>query len=63
MTSTWKPGDPPSELELLRAEVKRLQRVVECLEKERSDEGWRTNPDRMGGGGWTPEELDQYRWK
>ena len=26
-----------------------------------SDDSWITNPDRMGGGGWTAEELDPNR--
>jgi hypothetical protein len=60
--SDWKPGDPPSELEELRAELARLKRKVARLEKELSDHSWTTNPDRQGGG-WSAEELDQYSWK
>ena len=34
------------------------------LEKQASDDSWITNPDRMGGGGWTADELDPNRgWK
>ena len=45
-------------------ELKRiLQDVEQCVKKE-SDDSWVTNPDRMGGGGWTAEELDPNRgWK
>lgn len=37
---------------------------VEQLEERISNIGWELNPDRMGGGGWTAEELDPNRgWK
>ncbi len=37
---------------------------VSQLEKQASDDSWITNPDRMGGGGWTADELDPNRgWK
>lgn len=51
-------------LEVNIGELKRiLQDVEQCVKKE-SDDSWITNPDRMGGGGWTAEELDPNRgWK
>lgn len=51
-------------LEINIAELKQiLQDVEQCVKKE-SDDSWITNPDRMGGGGWTAEELDPNRgWK
>lgn len=61
--NSWKPGDPPSELEELKAELARLKRKVARLEKELQDHSWTTNPDRQGGGGWSAQELNQYRWK
>jgi hypothetical protein len=37
---------------------------IEKLKKQISDDSWIINPDRMGGGGWTAEELDPNRgWK
>jgi len=37
---------------------------IEKLKKQISDDSWITNPDRMGGGGWTADELDLDRgWK
>lgn len=45
-------------------ELKRILQDVEVCCKQASDESWITNPDRMGGGGWTAEELDPNRgWK
>jgi hypothetical protein len=45
-------------------ELKRILKDVELCAKQASDESWITNPDRMGGGGWTAEELDPNRgWK
>ena len=51
-------------LEVNIKELKRiLQDVEQCVKKE-FDDSWITNPDRMGGGGWTTEELDPNRgWK
>lgn len=51
-------------LEINISELNRiLQDVGQCAQKE-SDDSWITNPDRMGGGGWTAEELDPNRgWK
>ena len=51
-------------LEINIAELKRILQDVEMCCKEASDDSWITNPDRMGGGGWTAEELDPNRgWK
>lgn len=58
--SDWKPGDPPSELDDLRAELARLKRKVVRLEKELSEHSWTTNPDRSGGA-WTQEEIDRSK--
>jgi hypothetical protein len=45
-------------------ELKRILADVEVCAKQASDDSWITNPDRMGGGGWTAEELDPNRgWK
>ena len=51
-------------LELNIDELKRVLQDVEQCAKQASDDSWITNPDRMGGGGWTAEELDPNRgWK
>ena len=53
-----------SMLEINIAELKRILQDVEQCVKKASDDSWITNPDRMGGGGWTAEELDPNRgWK
>jgi hypothetical protein len=45
-------------------ELKRILKDVEQCVKQASDNSWMTNPDRMGGGGWTADELDPNRgWK
>jgi hypothetical protein len=45
-------------------ELKRILQDVEVCAKQASDDSWITNPDRMGGGGWTADELDPNRgWK
>ena len=45
-------------------ELKRILKDVEVCAKKESDDSWITNPDRMGGGGWSAEELDPNRgWK
>lgn len=45
-------------------ELKRILQDVEVCCKQAADDSWITNPDRMGGGGWTAEELDPNRgWK
>ena len=45
-------------------ELKRILADVEQCAKQASDDSWITNPDRMGGGGWTQDELDPNRgWK
>lgn len=45
-------------------ELRAILKDVEVCCKQASDESWITNPDRMGGGGWTAEELDPNRgWK
>ena len=45
-------------------ELKRILQDVEQCAKQASDDSWITNPDRMGGGGWTADELDPNRgWK
>jgi len=45
-------------------ELRRILQDVEQCVKHASDDSWITNPDRMGGGGWTQEELDPNRgWK
>lgn len=46
------------------AELKRILEDLEVCAKQASDDSWITNPDRMGGGGWTQDELDPNRgWK
>jgi hypothetical protein len=51
-------------LEINIGELKRILQDVEQCAKQASDDSWITNPDRMGGGGWTAEELDPNRgWK
>jgi hypothetical protein len=51
-------------LELNIDELKRVLQDVEQCAKQASDDSWITNSDRMGGGGWTAEELDPNRgWK
>ena len=51
-------------LEINIAELKRILQDVEQCAKQESDDSWITNPDRMGGGGWSAEELDPNRgWK
>ena len=51
-------------LEINIAELQRILRDVEQCAKQESDDSWITNPDRMGGGGWTQDELDPNRgWK
>ena len=53
--------------EYLRVNIDELKRILQDVEqcaKQASDDSWITNPDRMGGGGWTAEELDPNRgWK
>jgi hypothetical protein len=51
-------------LEINIDELKRILQDVEVCAKQASDDSWITNPDRMGGGGWTADELDPNRgWK
>ena len=51
-------------LEINIAELQRILQDVEQCAKQASDDSWITNPDRMGGGGWTADELDPNRgWK
>jgi hypothetical protein len=51
-------------LEINIDELKRILKDVEVCAKKESDDSWITNPDRMGGGGWTADELDPNRgWK
>jgi hypothetical protein len=51
-------------LEINIDELKRILQDVEVCAKQASDDSWMTNPDRMGGGGWTQDELDPNRgWK
>jgi len=53
-----------SMLEINLEELKRILQDVEQCAKQASDDSWITNPDRMGGGGWTADELDPNRgWK
>jgi vacuolar-type H+-ATPase subunit I/STV1 len=48
----------------LTADLKEANGRVRQLKQQASDDSWITNPDRMGGGGWTAEELDPNRgWK
>jgi hypothetical protein len=50
--------------EALKDDLKEANGRVRQLEKQASDDSWITNPDRMGGGGWSAEELDPNRgWK
>jgi hypothetical protein len=52
---------------LLKVNIDELRRILQDVEqcaKQASDDSWITNPDRMGGGGWTADELDPNRgWK
>jgi hypothetical protein len=55
-------------LEVNIGELKRILKDIEQCEPSLPGEGnndsWITNPDRMGGGGWSAEELDPNRgWK
>ena len=51
-------------LEININELKRILEDVEQCAKQAADDSWVTNPDRMGGGGWSAEELDPNRgWK
>ena len=54
-------------VEFLKINIDELRRILQDVEqcvKQASDDSWITNPDRMGGGGWTAEELDPNRgWK
>jgi len=48
----------------LKEDLKEANGRVRQLEQQASDDSWITNPDRMGGGGWTQDELDPNRgWK
>ncbi len=48
----------------LKEDLKEANGRVRQLERQASDDSWITNPDRMGGGGWTADELDPNRgWK
>jgi hypothetical protein len=48
----------------LKDDLKEANGRVRQLERQASDDSWITNPDRMGGGGWTADELDPNRgWK
>jgi predicted nuclease with TOPRIM domain len=48
----------------LKDDLKEANGRVRQLEQQASDDSWITNPDRMGGGGWTADELDPNRgWK
>jgi len=54
-------------VEFLKVNIDELKRILQDVEvccKQASDDSWITNPDRMGGGGWTADELDPNRgWK
>ena len=51
-------------LQINIGELKRILQDVEQCAKQAADDSWITNPDRMGGGGWTADELDPNRgWK
>jgi hypothetical protein len=51
-------------LQINIGELRRILQDVEQCVKQASDDSWITNPDRMGGGGWTADELDPNRgWK
>jgi hypothetical protein len=50
--------------EELKADLTEANSRVRQLKQQASDDSWDTNPDRMGGGGWSAEELDPNRgWK
>lgn len=52
------------EVEVLKEDLSEANGRVRQLEQQASDDSWITNPDRMGGGGWTQEEMDPNRgWK
>ncbi len=53
-----------ADLEVVKEDLAAANGRVRQLEQQISDDSWITNPDRMGGGGWTAEELDPNRgWK
>jgi hypothetical protein len=46
------------------AELKRILEDVKQCVKQAADHSWMINPDRMGGGGYSADELDPNRgWK
>lgn len=57
-------GDNEKFLNLLADMIGKRDEKIRQLEQQASDDSWIANPDRMGGGGWTAEELDPDRgWK
>lgn len=54
-------------IQFLETNIDELRRILQDVEQccqQASDDSWITNPDRMGGGGWTADELDPMRgWK
>ena len=57
-------GGQDTKIEELRNKLGKAEHRVRVLEEQASDDSWVTNPDRMGGGGWTADELDPNRgWK
>lgn len=48
-------------LEINIDELKRILQDVEQCCKQTTADSWALNPDRMGGGGWTADELDPNR--
>ena len=57
-------GDNELFLDNLSVMLGMKEEQIEKLKNQISNDSWITNPDRMGGGGWTAEELDPNRgWK
>jgi hypothetical protein len=51
-------------LQINIGELKRILEDVEQCVKQASDHSWMINQDRMGGGGYSADELDPNRgWK
>lgn len=60
MANEWYPGKKPTREEELLAEITRLRRQVDELEKAASRQNWIDNPDTMGGA-FTRYEIERAR--
>ena len=57
-------GDNEEFLNQLADMIGNRDEQIKQLKQQAADDSWITNPDRMGGGGWSAEELDPNRgWK